>query len=168
MLRTTGFTVYIDFRKLKHPNIVEYYGVSYSDAIDQDHKGYQTPKEITSSSLKFFFEYCDNTLQNIVFKNEKLQCCRYSNVKDRCQSFRYYVTMAEGICDGLAFIHGQKYVHRDLKLSNVLVCIHLYIYEQVYIYIYSTGQNEIKEKIYRKYPYIHTFYIHCLLCCISL
>lgn len=113
-----------NLRKLKHKNIVEFHGVSYSDTINSvtgDKAQYRTSKDVTHASLKFLFEFCDDTLQNIVFRTEKLQCKTYKAVEDRRKAFKFYVTMATGICDGLAFIHERRYVHRDLKLSNVLV-----------------------------------------------
>ena len=111
---------------MKHVNIVEFHGVSYSGDIDDtstEKSHFWTSKEVSSSSLKFLFEFCDDTLQNIVFRNERLQCKQYKTVEDRHDAFKYYVTKATGICDGLAFIHQKRYIHRDLKLSNVLVSI---------------------------------------------
>ena len=110
------------FRKLRHRNIVEFHGVSYADVTNTVVEGQSgSLNEITAATLKFFFEYCNDTLENVVFNNESLKCKKYKSVETRETAFKYYITMATGICEGLAFIHERKYVHRDLKLSNVLV-----------------------------------------------
>lgn len=42
-------------------------------------------------------------------------------IKERHDAFRFYNRMALGVCDGLAEMHRKGFLHRDLKLSNVLV-----------------------------------------------
>ena len=115
-------SIYFIFRKLRHRNIVEFRGVSYADVTNTDvEEQYGSFNETPAATLKFFFEYCNDTLENVVFNNESLKCKKYKSVETREPAFKYYITMATGICEGLAIIHEKKYVHRDLKLSNVLV-----------------------------------------------
>ena len=89
-------------RKLNHPHIVQFYGISL----------------VTSTSrMIFVMEKCKGNLQKYIFTELKSAAGRSENptiVGDLC---RY----AKQITDGLAFIHAMEVVHRDLKLENILV-----------------------------------------------
>lgn len=107
-------------RKLNHKHIVKCYGVTYSSECADDVKAVESgsgPK----LTLMILLELCDDTLQNMVFKDDSLKCCKYSTVTERHETFRFYCTMADGISSGLAHVHEKGFLHNDLKLSNILV-----------------------------------------------
>lgn len=54
-------------------------------------------------------------------------CRNFKTVPARYKAFKFYVTMAIGVCEGLTEMHGKGFLHRDLKLSNVLVSNHICI-----------------------------------------
>ena len=89
-------------RKLNHPHIVQFYGISLVPS---------------TSRMIFVMEKCKGNLKNYLFRELQSAAGRSENptiVGDLC---RY----AKEITDGLAFIHAMEVVHRDLKLENILV-----------------------------------------------
>lgn len=82
----------------KHPNIVAFYGV------------YMSP---SSSEVKILMECCEGgSLESVAKKirergaivGEKIAC-----------------RLAEGVLQGLAYLHSRKTIHRDIKPSNILL-----------------------------------------------
>ena len=75
--RTGHFSAYC--RKLRHRNIVEFYGVAYSSTGEFD-----SPTGVTmdtmagrgggDKTLMLLLEYCEENLEEVVFKNETWQC----------------------------------------------------------------------------------------------
>ncbi|XP_060590684.1 uncharacterized protein LOC132745735 isoform X2 [Ruditapes philippinarum] len=98
-------------RKFNHKNIVKIYGVCYTSGNG----------DYGDNQLTMVLEYCDKSLEDLAFSDERLKCKNYKSMSERYQAFKFYVTMATGVCDGLTEMHGKGYLHRDLKLSNVLV-----------------------------------------------
>ncbi|XP_078672960.1 uncharacterized protein LOC144912063 [Branchiostoma floridae x Branchiostoma belcheri] len=97
-------------RKLRHKNIVEFLG----SALQMAPNG--------SARFVMVLELCKSTLREVFFKNP--QNCpgkqkRYS--AEQGTALNYASKMAAQLADGLRYIHGCGYVHRDLKLENVLV-----------------------------------------------
>ena len=100
------------FRKLRHPNIVRFLGISYS-TDDQ-----------TKKFLQIIMEYCDDNLENIVFKKtDPVPCYMFKDISLCKNSWQFYLSMMCGICNGLLHIHKLGIVHRDLKLANILVTV---------------------------------------------
>ena len=79
--------------KLKHPNIVDAYGIFMSDAT--------TPPSI-------LLELCTSDLRNMI-KNKA-----YKGKSD-------IVKWVYQIVEGMKFVHKNDIVHRDLKPSNILI-----------------------------------------------
>ncbi|CAN3376311.1 hypothetical protein DIRU0_E26852 [Diutina rugosa] len=85
----------IDLLKiLKHPNIVKYHGFVK-----------------TSSSLNIFLEYCGGGSLRQLYK-------RHQHGLDERRQIVPYV---RSILHGLAYLHSQGVVHRDVKAANVLI-----------------------------------------------
>ena len=85
---------------LYHTNIVKFYGVSTDDKTDE---------------FYMIYEYCEfGDLKNILIEkkygnNEKLRCIK--------QRLWYLID----ICNAMLFLHNNSFVHRDLKLDNIVV-----------------------------------------------
>ena len=77
---------------MHHPNVVQLYHCFE----DREH-------------VFIFLELCENQSLN------ELTRIRGTFLTPEIQSFLY------GICSGLQYIHGQKIIHRDLKLGNIFV-----------------------------------------------
>ena len=91
-------------RALDHPHIVQFYGVSLL-------KGVETVR------LILVMEKCEENLKNRIFKDPE-------SVPGKSEDpvvVRKVCRWAKEISDGLAYIHEQGVVHRDLKLENILV-----------------------------------------------
>ena len=64
-------------------------------------------------------ELCKENLMRHIFRNPKHIPARFPSSTDTTQ--RTTIRWAKNIANGLEFIHKQGYVHRDLKLENILV-----------------------------------------------
>ena len=91
--------------------MVELYGISYN--IDCD----------GMKHLQIFMEYCTESLEELVMsKNRPWEPCYKFKSLDKCgRSLEFYIKMMCDVCQGLSYIHKEGFVHRDLKLSNILV-----------------------------------------------
>lgn len=91
-------------RKLSHPNIVGFYG------IDLRHSSYGT-------KVRIVLELCSCSLRDRVLAHPEDSPARSSNdaVKKKVLSW------AQHILDALDYIHSNGFVHRDLKLENLLL-----------------------------------------------
>ncbi|KAK3584085.1 hypothetical protein CHS0354_024193 [Potamilus streckersoni] len=89
-------------------HIVKLYGVLYDSRV-------------TNGTVQLLLELCDETLESYIFGHPDRICGMHKDLPGRMEAFRIYVAMMTGICDGLAYIHHQGYLHRDLKMSNVLI-----------------------------------------------
>lgn len=91
-------------RKLSHPHIVKFFGTSLH-------------RHQTSVRIILVLERCKGNLKNHIFKNQEL----IPGKSRRHEAIKKVSQWAKEITDALAYIHGQRIVHRDLKLENVLV-----------------------------------------------
>lgn len=98
------------FRNINHTNIVQIYGTS----IETGDNG--------NKHLKVYMEQCTESLENMVFQNRSFMSCgklQDWNRDESKQSKRIYATIM--VLAGLAHLHDEGFVHRDLKMSNILV-----------------------------------------------
>ena len=93
-------------RKLNYPYIVKFYGSSLLKEGDQ-------------VRAIIVMELCKENLMRHIFRNPKHIPARLSSSRHTTQ--RTTIRWAKDIANGLEFIHKQGYVHRDLKLENILV-----------------------------------------------
>jgi len=83
---------------IKHVNIIQFYGA------------YMSP---SSSEVKIIMEFCDGGSLEAVGKRIKE---RGAVVGEKIAG-----RLAEGVLQGLAYLHTQKTIHRDIKPSNILL-----------------------------------------------
>lgn len=83
-------------------------------------------------------EVCDCSLADVILCDrhimEMCQCnsnrrktCHMFKEKDRSvpefvEAWELFTKMLEDILNGLVYLHDKGFVHRDLKLTNILVC----------------------------------------------
>ncbi|KAL3880446.1 hypothetical protein ACJMK2_032683 [Sinanodonta woodiana] len=89
-------------------HIVKLFGVLYDSRV-------------TNGPVQLLLELCEETLESYIFGHPDRICGMHKDVSGKMAAFRIYVAMMTGICDGLAYLHYQGYLHRDLKMSNVLI-----------------------------------------------
>ncbi|CAG2254641.1 unnamed protein product [Mytilus edulis] len=97
-------------RKLqKHPNVMKLYGLSFK-------------QDAGTKFLQIIMEHCEDSLYNIVMvKRKPTACGSFQTLKDCKKSWTFVLNIMEGLCLALDYIHNKGFVHRDLKLSNVMV-----------------------------------------------
>lgn len=96
-------------RNITHPNIIQIYGMS----LETDDK--------SNRYLKLFMEQCPESLEDLVLRKRQIVPCRKVQNWNETESKKFYLNTMSGILAGLTHIHAEGYLHRDLKMSNVLV-----------------------------------------------
>jgi len=91
-------------RKLDHPHIVKFYGTSLLKTAD-------------TTRVILVMEKCKRDLKSHIFDHPEAAPARIRNP----DVFRDVYRWAKEIANALSFIHNQGFVHRDLKLENILV-----------------------------------------------
>lgn len=121
---------FIAFRKFKHHNIIQYLGVTFDE------------KDNHREFLNIFMEVCDCSLDLVILcdrhpmticscNKHRRKTCGMFKQEERIdheyqESFEYFSNTLDGILNGLIYLHTTGFVHRDLKLSNILVSINLF------------------------------------------
>ncbi|KAF8639562.1 hypothetical protein AX17_001464 [Amanita inopinata Kibby_2008] len=82
----------------KHVNIIHFYGV------------YMSP---STSEIKILMEYCEGGSLEAV--------CKQIKERGAVVGEMIAARLAEGILQGLAYLHSKKTIHRDIKPSNILL-----------------------------------------------
>ncbi|XP_078583463.1 uncharacterized protein LOC144866123 [Branchiostoma floridae x Branchiostoma japonicum] len=102
-----------NLRKLKGRHIVEFYG-TYCDGTARDEAG--NPK------AGLVMEYCPGTLDKKLFeRRENSPAWWGADPEKQAAAFSYTQNLAVQLCEGLKTVHDAGYMHRDLKLINILV-----------------------------------------------
>ena len=91
-------------RKLDHPHIVKFYGTSLL-------------KKEGPTRVILVMEKCKGTLKSQIFDHPEAVLAKTNNA----DVFKEVCRWAKEITAALAFMHKEGYVHRDLKLDNILV-----------------------------------------------
>ncbi|XP_060591472.1 uncharacterized protein LOC132746369 [Ruditapes philippinarum] len=106
-------------RKLKHNNIVAFFGVIFAERERCD--GNKIGLPLFDDRLMLVQELCEQSLESLVFETKEKQCGSFSSELRPRETHDFFFNMSASICDGLCYMHSMGYLHRDLKLSNVLV-----------------------------------------------
>lgn len=70
-------------------------------------------------------EYCEESLFNLVLKKKKPKSCgNCKTLEERNDSWSFVTGIMEGLCSALDHVHSSGFVHRDLKLDNILVSMY--------------------------------------------
>lgn len=120
-------TKLITFRKLQNPNIIRCHGIFIEETRH------------STDYLSIFMEVCNCSLVDVFLCDNHLttdcKCNPYRRKTCHCfgendrygpeykESFQFFTKISTDILNGLAFLHDQDFVHRNLKLSNILVSL---------------------------------------------
>lgn len=88
----------------QHRNILKLYGLALLEDL----------------RVGFVMDLCDGTLQDLLRNNPKLVPHQQKTKIARLASFRQTLDLTLQLTDGLACVHKANYIHRDLKMENVL------------------------------------------------
>ncbi|XP_071149677.1 serine/threonine-protein kinase Nek7-like [Mytilus edulis] len=94
-----------------HKNIMKMFGISLK-------------KSGGKKFLQIYMEYCEESLSNLVLKRKKIKtksCGNCKTLADRKDAWSFVTGIMEGLCSALNHVHSSGFVHRDLKLDNILV-----------------------------------------------
>lgn len=84
--------------------------------------GISLVKRQDNSFLQIYIEFCEDSLYNIVMKKQTpVPCANFIRLADCPESWTFVTRIVEGVCLALDYIHGAGFIHRDLKLANILV-----------------------------------------------
>ncbi len=120
---TITIIIYID-RDLDDQNIVKYYGASLQQ---------QGKKQEKCIGWVMVLEYCPETLRAKMFGSEAKVPAKYSDIYAlQLDAMKSVASLAQQICSGLAYMHGNGFLHRDMKPDNILVSIQYSIVTIVY------------------------------------
>lgn len=89
-------------KKLKHPNLIEYYDLYEVSTGTKDIHGHDLNYQVA------VMEYAEGGTLGDLLKNKPLATAEAKE-------------LAEGIIDGLAYLHANNITHRDLKPANILL-----------------------------------------------
>ncbi|KAL4226201.1 hypothetical protein ACF0H5_014187 [Mactra antiquata] len=100
-------------RELDHENIVRYYGATFR---------YRDPKRQKDFQWIMIMEVCRHTLKEKFVSSDENNPGKLSpGTKSQVRAMVFMAEFALQLCLGLRYLHHKGFVHRDLKLENVLV-----------------------------------------------
>ncbi|KAI8491725.1 hypothetical protein Bbelb_305300 [Branchiostoma belcheri] len=99
----------VNLRKLRGDHIVEYYGTACR-------------KKEGVLRLGLVMELCEGTLESRIIGQKEHNPAHWGHdPRMKQRAFSYIQDMAIQLCEGLRTIHDAGYIHRDLKLTNILI-----------------------------------------------
>ncbi|KAL3853546.1 hypothetical protein ACJMK2_017081 [Sinanodonta woodiana] len=102
-------------RDLDHQHIVKYYGATFK---------YRNIRQRKDLQWIMVLETCKDTLKNVFIGPEVENPGKVSNDSGhQMRAMKFMASYAIQICKGLKYLHDKGFVHRDVKLENILVLI---------------------------------------------
>ena len=108
------YYAFFSARQLSHPHIVTFYGTNLQHGPN-------------GTNVMIVLELCSCTLRSHVMSHPEKAPARLSSQADK----KKVLGWALNILDALQYIHGEEFVHGDLKLDNILVSWWYYQYFQI-------------------------------------